>query len=262
MGTSLFVLALIVLLCSVLGWSLATASRHEKEITEARKAQERARQREILAKALMKAEERERQRIAQVLHDSVQQTLVGVRLFLGAIQSSGKNAAALARAESLLENAIQDTRTLVVDLSPPVLREAGLVAAFTWLKDHCQERHGLTVHVDADTDAEPTDAGKQDLIFQIVRELLFNVTKHAGSDESWLTLKKRDGMIEVVVRDRGVGCDLSKPAKKHFGLISIQDRIRSMHGAVDFQSAPGKGMKVVLRLPPDVANRVADDALA
>jgi signal transduction histidine kinase len=106
------------------------------------------------------------------------------------------------------------------------------------------------VKVDADL---PTLVETQAiLLYHSVRELLFNVLKHAKTDAADVSLKqKKDGALEVTVRDYGKGCDLRLPDPHHrtFGLFSIQERVEAMEGRLSIESWTGEGMKVVVTVP-------------
>src|SRR5699024_2742125 len=138
----------------------------------------RAAQLRALTSELTQAEQRERRRLAQVLHDHLQQMLVAGKLQLGTMintvedEQTGK---ALQRVNALLDQSIQESPSLTLELSPPVLYEAGLAAALEWLGRWMEEQHGLAVHLRAAADADPAADDLRVLLFQAARELLFNV---------------------------------------------------------------------------------------
>ena len=287
-GMAFLVLALVVLLCGVLWWGVATVRQHEQELAaslesamravaereRAEKALERinaeleqrvvqrtaeaetrAAQLSALAAELAETEQRERLRMAQVLHDGLQQTLVAAQLHLGAnsLSSDGSGNQNIARVDSLLDAALRQSRNLVMELSPPLLHDAGLGPALEWLAHQCQEQHGLQVHLDIDAAAEPADASLREFLFQAARELLFNVRKHSKTDEASVSLQVADdGSLQLDVRDDGVGCDVGTITTlrgKHFGLFSVRERIRILGGDVKISSVPGQGMCVRLSVP-------------
>lgn len=213
-----------------------------------------------LASALTLAEQRERQRISQVLHDHVQQVLHGVQLrthllILDAPPNTHPGLQEhLAAIQALTEEAIQATRTLTVELSPPVLQREGLTAAFRWLAGHMAEMHTLDVDLNIQDDCKLPSSELSVLLFQVTRELLFNVVKHAKVKRAQLSLEERDEMMIVRVSDDGIGFDATtqeRPRRKigGFGLASIQDRLNLFGGRLDIESDLGQGTQVTLRVP-------------
>jgi len=209
-----------------------------------------------LASALTLAEQRERQRLAQILHDSLQQILVAAKFRLALREHLNDKDLQQATAEvgDLIDDAIETSRSLTAELSPPVLREFGLIPALEWLARWMRDRHGLTLHLAAYGQA---DAGAEDvtvLLFQAMRELLFNIVKHAGVKEARARVECLDGQIHVTVSDEGTGFDPSqlRVAGGHaggFGLFSIRERLQLLGGRMEIKSAPGRGSRITLYAP-------------
>ncbi|MCS6304157.1 MAG: response regulator [Nitrospira sp.] len=216
-----------------------------------------------MATELNLAEQRERKRLATELHDHLQQTLVLGRLLTG----QGKRAAApvpacldvMKKIDDIFSEALTYTRTLVADLSPPVLRDHGLTAGLKWLGEYMR-KHQITVAVTVpETDALKLPEDQAVLLFQSVRELLINSSKHAGTREADVRLERYDGQLRIEVRDQGVGFDLAAAAaaagtpsggiSSKFGLFSIQERMRALGGTFEVQSALGQGTTATLSLP-------------
>ena len=211
-----------------------------------------------LVSELTEAEQRERRQLAQMLHDHLQQLLVGAKLNLGAIRPPGKDEAlrqSLTKVDDLLSQAIAASRSLTVELSPPILYQEGLVAVLHWLAQWMHEKHGLAIEVQADPQADPQAQDMRLLLFQSVRELLFNVVKHAKVDRAIVEMSRAEGdMVQIAVSDAGAGFDLAqrlaeRTVEGRFGLFSIQERLESMGGQMEIASAPGQGTRVVLRAP-------------
>lgn len=218
-----------------------------------------------LASELVLTEQRERRRLATDLHDYLAQLLVLARLKLS--QALPKTAAGpaselLLQAQDALKQALTYTRTLVADLTPPVLREFGLPAALIWLGDHMRP-HGLSVTVTIEEEAISLPEDQAVLLFQSVRELLMNVSKHAGTDQATVTLSKAEGkVLRIVVEDRGQGFDVTagdRPTAQ-FGLFSIRERMQVMGGTLETDSAPGRGTKALLSLPLKPQQATREDA--
>ena len=210
--------------------------------------------REYLAE-LTHAEHRERTRLAQLLHDHLQQLLVAARIKVEGLERGGDPArmpAVLQQVDDLLAQVLDASRLLTVELCPPVLREAGFSAALGWLARQIEETHGLHVQVDADPAADPQAEDVCVLLFDAVRELLFNTVKHAGVDHARVSVTRgeRDS-IRVVVSDEGHGFDtqcLSRlpGARGGFGLCTLRERLASLGGRLEINSSPGAGTRAVI----------------
>jgi signal transduction histidine kinase len=226
-------------------------SRVAARMTDLVRSQARLR---ALASELVLTEQRERRRLATDLHDYLAQLLVLARLKLGQTQPKIREDAVsrlLLEAEDALKQALTYTRTLVADLSPPVLREFGLPAALTWLGEHMLP-HGLSVAVTIAEDCPPLPEDQAVLLFQSVRELLMNVAKHAGTDRAAVSLfVTGDRTLRIVVEDAGKGFDAAaadRPSEQ-FGLFSIRERMQVMGGALEVDSSPGRGTRATLVRP-------------
>ena len=136
-----------------------------------------------LALELTQAEQRERQRVAQLLHDHLQQMLAAakMKLILAARETTDeKRQSAIKGVHDLLDQSVRTARSLAVELSPPELHDIGLVAALRQLGQQMREAHELAVEVAADLEIPPDGEGVCVLLYQGVREVLFNIVKHAG----------------------------------------------------------------------------------
>ncbi|MES2658519.1 MAG: GAF domain-containing protein [Verrucomicrobiota bacterium] len=210
-----------------------------------------------LAAELASAEQRERKRLAALLHDDLQQLLVaaGMQLEMAADATGedGAGAAAVRRASIWIEEARNAARDLTRQLRPPALYEDGLVAALHWLASEMEERHHLVVSIDGSEPARNMTDDTKALLFECVREMLFNVAKYAGVDRASVELREEDGSLEIVVTDVGVGFDVktvgaSRPSGG-FGLFSIRERLAALGGEMNLISAPGQGTRIALHVP-------------
>ena len=221
----------------------------------------------LTAAQLTFAEQRERRRLSQVLHDHLQQLIVAAKLRLSALESRAdpELRPTLREVDLLLKECIEASRSLAVELSPPLLYDAGLAAALEWLVRQMREKHGLTVSVRADRAADPEAHDVRTVLFQATREILFNVVKHAAVGRARVALEVLDERrLRLVVADDGVGFDLgrvdpSSPAGS--GLAQIKERLGLIGGALELESQPGSGTKISLIAPrgePVVAQRSSE----
>ena len=232
-----------------------------QEFTELKRAKEQLheyeRQLRTLASEISLAEERERRRIAAELHDRIGQSLALSRIKLGALReavAAGGPVRDLDEVCGIVDRTIQDTRSLVCELSPPLLYELGLEAALEWLGERTSEQFGYTCEVQDDHRPKPLDDDVAVVLFQAVRELLFNAGKHARASRVQVTLSADGPTIKVEVEDDGIGFDASL-IKVHssngigFGLFSIRERLVHLGGRVAIWSAPGSGARITLHAP-------------
>ncbi len=222
-------------------------------------AERRASQLRALASELTQAEHRERRRLAQLLHDHLQQMLVAGRMSVGALRRRLDDAdadRALAGLDELLDQSIEASRSMSMELSPPILYDAGLGAALEWLGRHMQDKHHLAVDVEVDPAADPADEDIAVLLFQAARELLFNVVKHAGVQQASVHLSLADAeQLRLEVSDRGVGFDPAdllhsgEAGSTGFGLFSVRERLELLGGHLTVDSSPGQGTRMLMAAP-------------
>ena len=209
-----------------------------------------------MAADLAATEDRERREIASGLHDDVGQLLTMTAMHLGKLRQSSSpgQAEALAQVISLVDAALQATRSLTFELSPPVLHQMGLAAAVEWLADQLRTQDGLVVHVDRTGMDQPLRDDWQTLLFRIIRELLHNVVKHARATYAYVRLRAQPWGIRITVYDDGVGFDATgvgpgADAPEGFGLFSVQERMMAIGGTLQIDSAPDRGTTVRLYMP-------------
>jgi PAS domain S-box-containing protein len=208
------------------------------------------------ATQLALVEQKERRRLASDLHDYLAQLLVAAQMKLTVVRKSvtvPKGTALLDQLDEMIRESLTYTRTLIADLSPSVLYDHGLPAALTWLAGRMAER-GLTVEVERHGREVPLPEDRAVVTFQAVRELLFNVVKHAGVDHARVRLEYRDHELEVVVSDRGPGLpptvgDRDPVTTGRFGLINIRERVAGTGGRFEIGSGPEGGTRAQLILP-------------
>ena len=218
---------------------------------------QRTAQLQVLALDLTRVEERERQRIAQILHDHLQQLLLVARMNLGmaleqiTASSIQKN---LAATDVLITESLDLTRSLTAELSPAILYRSGLAAALRWLGRWYGDRFGLSVVVDA-AQALDVDDELRGILFRAVRELLFNVVKHAKVASARVQMSRTlDGRARIVVSDAGVGFDPEilrawDGASGSFGLFTLRERLALLGGRFEVESAPGRGASFTITGP-------------
>jgi signal transduction histidine kinase len=217
---------------------------------------ERTAQLRTLTAELTLAEEHERRRIAQFVHDHLHPLLVSARFQLEAAQTGANPEglpACLREASQLLDQSVLISNNLSQELSPPALHDFGLAEALRWLGNWMRQKHGLKVQLDVKT-GQPLPEDLKLLLFHSARELLLNVVRHAGVKQASVKLVHRgDGHVEILVRDRGKGFDPQRisqyQAGTGLGLFSIRERLQRLGGDMEIQSAPTQGSEVRLTAP-------------
>ncbi|MEX2574632.1 MAG: PAS domain-containing protein [Balneolaceae bacterium] len=210
-----------------------------------------------LVSELNKAEEREQQRLAGDLHDNLGQILAVCRMELELSQKKAPDHAGSEEIENtvkLLDEAIRYTRELMSDLKLPAeLNKENLVAMMKWLAGTMTKR-GLKIRVEDDNKPKPLNEEVRIVLVQVVRELLFNVRKHADTDEAQVILKRQEDAVQIAITDEGKGFDpgektLPQTGEGGFGLFNARERLNLLGGTLDIDSAPGKGTTVMLHAP-------------
>ena len=210
-----------------------------------------------LASQLTLSEERERRRLAADLHDSIAQILAISKMKLDVVQNAAPSAtiaATLAEVYDFIGQALEQTRNLTFELSPPELYELGLGAALEHLARRMQKRHGIRFEL---VEAESLKDLSEDLyvlLFRAVQELLINIVKHAQARNVRISIARDGGQVRLEVEDDGVGFDTSEEddlqaEPGRFGLFSISERLRNVGGRFGIDAKPGRGTKVTVVVP-------------
>ena len=216
--------------------------------------EDRAQRLHRLAGKLSQAEQRERARVARLLHDHLQQVVVSAKMHVEGMTASELDEGR-SRVQGLLDQVLDISRTLAVELNPPILLDAGLAAALKWLASRMDEKYALAVDADIDADAEPESETVRLMLFHAVRELLFNVTKHAGVNAARVVMcRDDDEQVRITVADEGAGFDpeiLNHPAATTggFGLLYLRERLGLVEGRLEVDTAPGAGCRIHITAP-------------
>jgi len=231
-----------------------------RDITDRKKAEEKlhAYQEQLrsLASKLSLLQEQERRRIAIDLHDHISQTLALCKIKLGILQESASSnfTKPLEEIRNLIEQSIQYTRSLTFELSPPILYELGFEAAVEWLGEQILKKHGILFYFKDDRKLKPIGNETRIILFQVMRELLMNIAKHAHADKASISICKDGDSIRIHIEDDGVGFDVSKIDTSlnktvGFGFFSIRERLNYIGGQIEIKSEPGHGTKVTIIAP-------------
>ena len=211
-----------------------------------------------LASELTRSEDHERRQIALYLHDQVGQSLAAVRVKFAAwkgMTPSPKRDDMLADIEQLIDQTIDDTRSLTFELSPPILYELGLGPALEWLGEHLCDKEAIDFEYSDDGRSRKIEEIMASALYRIVRELLLNVMKHAQASHVSVSVSADDIDIRLVVKDNGIGMEYShyeqalKGLSGTYGLFSIRERLHDLYGSVNIESKPGEGTCITVTAP-------------
>ena len=223
-----------------------------------KKVGERTQEIRELSSELTLAEQRERDRLSRILHDELQQDLTALQMRAKALEadtSSEEYTKVLKEMQETLDSTLERTRSLTVELSPPVLDSTAFEEIMQWLASHVEDAYGLDVETEVVGEPRISREDLRMLLFRLVRELLFNVVKHAGVDEAHLRSRLReDGHLVVEVIDEGDGFDPESSGPTEIegsGLYRVHNRLEMFDGRLELDSAPGDGTRAALVLPLD-----------
>ena len=233
-----------------------------RDITERKKAEEvsveTTQHLRMMAIELANAEDRERRRISDYIHDQIGQSLAAIRLKLNTwkrMKSSPERRTLLADIERLLDTTIETTRTLTFELSPPILYSLGLGSAIEWLGEHLLEREGINFEFHDDGCCPAFQETCLNTLYHVVRELFMNVIKHAQAKRVVAMLSVENNILRIHVIDDGIGID-SKRCEKSlagvtgtYGLFRAHERLLPINGTLDIVSTSGRGTRISLKVP-------------
>jgi signal transduction histidine kinase len=218
-----------------------------------------------LSRRLLAVQEEERRHLARELHDEFGQLLATIAVQLHTAKTLAGEAARsiLEECMSILQRAGDLVRSLALELRPAVLDTAGLDATLRWLASQHEQRTGITTEVVGHVNEVPSEIAIA--AFRVVQEALTNVLRHARAEHIWIELDQGDGVLNLTVRDDGVGFDVSDtlergPGLGHLGLLGMKERIEILGGDLEIDSRPGRGTHIRVSLPlDDVTNSTPAD---
>lgn len=236
------------------------------DMTKRRKAEDALRESgkelRILSNQLLSAEEKERKRIANELHDGIGQALSAIKFSvenaLGQLRnvSDQTELEPLKAAIPLTQKTIEEVRRIVMDLRPSILDDLGILATINWFCREFQKVYiGIRIEVDIDVQENIIPSPLKTVIYRILQEALNNIAKHSRADRVQLSLIEQTGRVILGIQDNGVGFDVSKsismkPSHRGYGLASMRERAELSGADFNITSEDGKG--TLIRVEWDV----------
>ena len=206
----------------------------------------------------MHAQDDERRRIAQILHETTAQDLAALKMHLARLNRTASHLTdtdrgALTESIALAEQSITEIRTLSYLLHPPFLDEMGLLAALRWYAAGFAERSGIKVDLELPGSFERRPLDTETALFRIVQESLINIHRHAGSEIARIRLCRDAETLVLEIEDRGHGIPSASP--RHImnggdgvGIAGMCERLEQLGGSLEIESGDG-GTTVRARLP-------------
>lgn len=240
----------LTLFFALIGGAVGAALGRLHHLLEAHRLSYQARLRALAAEISL-AEERERRRLANELHEQVGQILAAARIRLGALAAEVQSPAGLAALQEVREHveaSIRYIRSLTGELSPPVLYEMGFAPAVVWLARQIRDRHGIEVELQQHPIAWPPCDDNQILLFIIFRDLLTHVAGQAQPREIKIVMRTEGKILHIRVEHDGAEVsDGDEPSG--FTLFSIRERLDRIGGTVAAEATPGRGAVITLKVP-------------
>ncbi|RRR76332.1 MAG: PAS domain S-box protein [Candidatus Viridilinea halotolerans] len=242
---------------------LAVALQHAQLFAEVTAGHERL---QSLSQRLIEVQELERRMIAGELHDEIGQALTIVKLNLQALGKYTEHSESSVRVEesiTIVEQALEQVRSLSLDLRPSLLDDLGLIAALRWYVARQARAASFVIHFNVDEPASRLTPVLETVCFRIVQEALTNIVRHARAREIWVQLRCVDD-LRLMVRDDGEGFDLAEVEARvargeSFGLLGMRERANLSGGRLTITSTPGQGTTVSAHFPLHLRPAMADD---
>ncbi len=234
------------------GYAIRNAQHFEERMRSEIKLLNYQKELQTLTSQMSLIEEHEKRRIATELHDCIAQPLALSKIKLSQLNKMSPSSELkdiIGELLELIELTIKETRTLTFELSPPILYELGLSQAFKWLIDQFREKHDLKIILEDNELMKPFDHNIRFFIFQVVRELLVNIVKHANASNVNVSVISDNERLCITVEDNGTGFPDYTATKSGYGLFNIRERMNHINGQFEIDSNTGRGTRVTLVVP-------------
>ena len=202
-----------------------------------------------LSSQLLVAQENERRRIARELHDSIGQSLAATKFILEKKLSqlskgSPPPGVTLEDVIPMIQNAIEESRRISMDLWPSVLDDLGILSAISWFcRQFGMVYSSISIEKQLDIREDEVPTPLKVVIYRVLQETLNNIAKHSQAEQVYISLWKQDGKIELTIEDNGIGFD-PETSRKGLGLVSMRERVEFSGGMLAIESDLGSGTTI------------------
>ncbi len=212
---------------------------------------------EMLSNELAITQEKTKRELAITLHDKLGQALAMANFKTSELNkktTDSENKKELVEISSFIEEAINESRNITYELSPPILYEMGLIPAISWKLDEIEKNNQIKTSLKDRSKTYELEEKEQIVIYRTINELLQNVIKHSKADKVNISFSLLKKCYRISVSDNGIGFDLKAVrekaiSQKKFGLFSIMERIKYIGGEINIDTALNKGTDVIINLP-------------
>jgi signal transduction histidine kinase len=243
-----------VALLTTLGQQVGVAIQNAQLFEQVRTGR---RQLQLLSQQLLEVQEAERHHIARELHDEIGQALTALKVNLQSVKRLTDYSdleSPLDDSIGLVERTLQQVRTLSLDLRPSLLDDLGVVSALRWYVDRQAQRAGFEAKFIAELPDKRLPSDLETTCFRVVQEALTNIIRHAQAKHVWIELRDAENLLELVIRDDGVGFDVGAVAEHaagdlSLGILGMQERVQLIGGQITIESDPNQGTEIQVYFP-------------
>ena len=212
-----------------------------------------------LTKEITLLEERQKKAIAANIHDHMSQSLVISKMKLSElekIKGLNKYLNDIKFIKHHISEALENSRKITYELSPPVLYQLGIIETMYWLSDKILDQYKIRVNFNSNKENIELDESRLIFIYRIIQEITTNTIKHAEASEIKIDFEIINKIFKIEVKDNGKGFNLNKLENKGvlnsgYGLFTIKERVKNLKGDVNIESSRTNGTKIVVRIPLD-----------
>lgn len=206
----------------------------------------------LIIRTIIDTQEKERQRFAKDIHDSLGQQISAIKFYIGTsvnIVTDDKQRQILLKSNEALVRVLADMRNICFNLMPKTLETFGLVEAVQELSNQTAVPGKLNFVINGGDDFPSLDKSLEIAVFRITQEFINNAIKHGKASKIEIVFRSAGNQAMVTLKENGKGFDIAKANARGMGLKNIQSRVKAHNGTVQISSAPGKGTKYELTLP-------------
>jgi signal transduction histidine kinase len=208
----------------------------------------------LLSGQIRTAQEQERKYLSRELHDQVGQMLTGLRMELTSMarllaDSESELSSRIARSKGTVEQTLRIVRNIAMLLRPSMLDDLGLTPALAWLLKEMSRSSGMEIKSDIDNAVDSLPDPYRTCIYRVIQEALTNASRHSGARSAEVKLQAVGAWVVGSVSDDGKGFDPALTRRRGLGLLGMEERVRELGGSIRVVSAPGRGVRVEIRLP-------------